>query len=761
MSTSWDGVSELSVMEIMDIIDSQEMDNAQHDPDGSRRTGPQLTSPINHPEAAPMDFMFPPNDRRQNRDFQRLRTQMMRSRHLGNSQRGPDGWRVEGPSQPFAGPAGSRRIRSHRAPNPHHMHRARQGLRLRTSHNVPLRSEVLAQRDRARVAELRQEIEDARREGVSQIYLEELDEAIAQIRTDAERRELDLQELDAQRYLRRQRSEHSSVPPEPDWDLTYEENAEIEQEQAAERRREREDQQTFEEAERWNSLLDQLQTTTIEIRPAPLVPPYSDRLPLPLRPQPMRGQMVLDRVGRQLERELRGNDQDRINELTTTLTDLRSNLIEGITAWTLEQEQVLEQERVFEQEREQERAFASVPDFEDEEDEEEEVDEGPEWFQRFRNGVGTEYYRSWSFAQLQAYYKSAMTNRAKAVEQRRMPVSECAKFTRLIHNILNSYRPGQPSQVITDIEERDALGRGGNGMSSEGLLRYFRVNEERALQAGGPTMAALWKEHSDTLRARLLEPRRILRMPRRRNRTPSVEGVLPGNTVDVPPQVNAVPATSERQQAMTGTEAPPAVPDRALDFESWLRSEARNASQDPAQSVGIRIRGTAHQQATEAPPAEQESALDSQRRTRETHIQWWDGPQSANIGIGGTGHQQQTGNDSHDPSQSTLIPVRGTADPTFILVRGAADQQGMTETGNESHDPSPSTLIRLRPTADQQATAMTETEVPPPEEESPSEYLSRWARENGRETPEMPDHVPEWILNYSNTRRARRDENSD
>ncbi|KAI9701047.1 MAG: hypothetical protein M1836_001716 [Candelina mexicana] len=223
----------------------------------------------------------------------------------------------------------------------HTIRRPRREVSLRTSHNVPLRSAVLARRDRARVAELRAEIEAAWHEGLPPSYLEELEEMIADVRTNADRRELDLQELDAQRWERRQISDHCNIPPEPDWELSCQEHREIEQELAAEWEREREDQEAARlaerQAERRDALLDQLQALALNARTTPIVLASRRPLPPPARRMPPRpGQAIFDRLRRRLERALQENNQRDVQELTTSITDLRSHLREGLEAWDRE-----------------------------------------------------------------------------------------------------------------------------------------------------------------------------------------------------------------------------------------------------------------------------------------------------------------------------------------------------------------------------------------------------------------------------------------
>ncbi|KAI9791673.1 MAG: hypothetical protein M1835_000169 [Candelina submexicana] len=230
----------------------------------------------------------------------------------------------------------------------HTIRRPRREVSLRTSHNVPLRSAVLARRDRARVGELRAEMEAAWHERLPPSYLEELEEMIADVRTNAERRELDLQELDAQRWERRQRSNHCNIPPEPDWELSCQEHREIEQELAAEWQREREDQEAARlaerQAERRDALLDQLQALSLNARTMPIV--LASRRPLPPPPRqipPRPGQAIFDRLRRRLERALQENNQRDVQELTTSITDLRSHLREGLEAWDRENSRAAEE----------------------------------------------------------------------------------------------------------------------------------------------------------------------------------------------------------------------------------------------------------------------------------------------------------------------------------------------------------------------------------------------------------------------------------
>ena len=216
-------------------------------------------------------------------------------------------------------------------------------LTLRTTHNRPIPPAALRRRDLRQVQDLQERIQRGRVSGMTVFELEELDDQIDDIRTQQEARQSQLDEIDAQRWWRREYTSGCwNFSGEPDWGLTRQEMREIRREEDEELRLEAEDREAArveqEQAELRQNLLDQLHTLSLTApRSPPLIAPIRPPLPLPPRVTPPRpGQAMFNRLGRRLERALRDNNQEEVQELTTSITDLRSHLREGLEAWELE-----------------------------------------------------------------------------------------------------------------------------------------------------------------------------------------------------------------------------------------------------------------------------------------------------------------------------------------------------------------------------------------------------------------------------------------
>ncbi len=165
-------------------------------------------------------------------------------------------------------------------------------LTLRTTHNRSIPSAALRRRDLRQVQDLQERIQRGRVSGMTVFELEELDDQIDDIRTQQEARQSQLDEIDAQRWWRREYTSGCwNFSGEPDWGLTRQEMREIRREEEEELRLEAEDREAVrveqEQAELRQTLLDQLHTLSLTApRSPPLIAPI--RPPLPLRTPPPR-----------------------------------------------------------------------------------------------------------------------------------------------------------------------------------------------------------------------------------------------------------------------------------------------------------------------------------------------------------------------------------------------------------------------------------------------------------------------------------------